>query len=394
MNDTGVVWIVLLIASATMLRVPRAYYHLYSRLEPYPARRTLKALRQYVMAIGIWFSAWAILQSIASITLDIQSPIVPALLASSLSWMIVRSVAKFPTQWRNQPPYLSNDRAYDAFMKVLADRASEAKNAPEKRDEYLKRLYRDDRVRMQVISHYLHEHQGQDWITLKRHQLTYHPSHQRLRFTLLFILALTPAIIPYALGIIDPTMTEGNASLTIVVTILATVFYSPLFDPTSAALMFGIASFMLLSIGILMEFDRTRPMVPGIAALCVLAILSVVMGHYLQTYVVERTDTPIAEATDWVLGQVRSVENQLDGSFLVDTARNFSGTLDRQLDNIEQYLELIRDYVLRLQSLVGSFFIIPALLFWCGLGGAAIWELYVSDAADVTFHHRMRKPEI
>jgi hypothetical protein len=66
-------------------QVGLAHYHLHQRLQPDPAARMLRAFARYLGALLLALSSWAVLQTISSILLDIQSPLLPLLLASFLT---------------------------------------------------------------------------------------------------------------------------------------------------------------------------------------------------------------------------------------------------------------------------------------------------------------------
>lgn len=385
-----ILYILLAIPLAALRDVGLAHWHLHRKIEPDPWRRFFGALFQYGSVLAVWFSIWAVMQSASALLFSADHPLIPIVLSTASAFAINRWVLRKPTAWRGRPPLLSKDRAYDGFLRIVADRASEARGKPEERQSYLDRLYRDDPVRLQVIAAYLNEHRGSPWIALRPHQLAYHPGYNRLRWTLLYLLAIAPVIVPFALSVIEPTITAENVNLTAVAAFAGTLLYGPLFEPQTRNLLFGLAAVLVLGMGIMMEFERSRAAVPGFAGLLMLCIFAVFAAHYVQNYVVEQADTPLMRVTDYLLAQIQEVDGRLRK--FGPAAKIFGYREEAQ--TITEYSRQVRQAVLGFQSAAGSLFILPALLFWGGLSFAAIWEMYFSDAADVTFKHRMRKPAL
>lgn len=373
-----------------------AHYHLYQRLEPDPAARILRAFARYLRALLIAGSSWAVLQAASSILLDIQSPLVPLSLASVLTLIFHRQVLKIPRNWRDMPPYLSADRSYHAFLRLVADRAAEAKNAPERAERYVQRMYRDDHARLSAVAQFLQEHAGQSWIHLKPGQLAYHPDFYRFPLTTLYLAALLPVILPFLLSVYDPVITEGNLPLTVLASALASIFYSPLFDAAWLPWITALALGFILMLTLTSEVPRLRFLTPGLSGLIALALLLCFTASYVQTYVIERSDTPLMAATDYVLGHLSNA------ALLIGRADDYRGMIEMfmgrdalsAIDSFEELVDAMRARVLAIQSRLGGLFILPALLLWGGLTIGVLWELNFSPAAQVTFRGRMRKPQL
>jgi hypothetical protein len=245
-------------------QVGLAHYHLHQRLQPDPAARMLRAFTRYLGALLLALSSWAVLQTISSILLDIQSPLLPLLLASFLTLAFHRQMLKTPRNWRALPPYLSDDRSYHAFLRLVAERAAEAKAAPERADLYLQRMYGDDRARLSAVAQFLHEHEDENWIPLKPNQLAYHPDFYRFPLSTLYLAALLPVILPFLLSVYDPVITSDNLSLTVVASALASVFYSPLFDTSLLPWITALALGFVIILAVTSEVPRLRFLTPGL----------------------------------------------------------------------------------------------------------------------------------
>lgn len=373
-----------------------AHYHLYRRLEPDPAARALRSLARYLAAVLLAFSSWAVLQTALAVLLDLQSTALPLLIASLFALVFYRQVLNTPRNWRDRPPYLSADRAYHAFLRLVADRAAEAKGAPERAVRYLARLYDNDRARMLAVGQYLEEHEEADWLPLKPAQQAYHPDYYRFPVTTGYLIALLPVILPFLLRVYDPVITEANLSLTILASALASLFYSPLFDAGWLLWITALSLGFVIVLALTSELSRLRFLAPGLSSLIALAILGCFLVSYLQTYVIERQETPLMAATDYVLGHLS------DAAAVVGRAEDYRGMIELLLgheaittiDSLDGMIEALRERVLALQSRLGGLFMLPALLFWGGLTLGVIWELNYSPAAQVTFRQRMRKPQI
>jgi hypothetical protein len=381
-------FLLLLIPLIALRHTALAHWHLRRRIEPEPWRRAFGAAFQFGSALALWFSFYAALRSASTLLLGHDHPLIPILLSTALSLAINRWILKKPTRWRDRPPLLSKDRAYECFLRIVADRASEARHRPDRREAYFERLRRDDAARLQAVAAYMSEHRGRDWIALKPAQLAYHPDHNRLPWTLLYLAALAPVIVPLALSVIEPSITAQTADLTIVVTFLGTLLYGPLFEPQMRYVLFALAATLVIGMAILLEIPRLRAMTPGFAGLIMLTILGLIVVHYVESYVIAQTQTPLVRATDYLLAELADIEGSLRK---FGGAARFLGYSD-EVQTVAQYGQDIRQAVLKLQSAAGSLFILPALLFWGGLTFAAIWEMYASAAGDVTFRARMRKP--
>jgi hypothetical protein len=192
-----------------------AHYHLYSRLEPDRMARFFRALRRYLASLILAFSAWAVLQAAFGILLEITSPVLPMIFATIFSAAFNRFVMRIPSDWRTRPPYLSEDRSYHAFLQVVAERAAEVKQQPDKQPIYLKRMYENDQARMSAVGQYLAEHQGQEWIMLSPYQRHYHPDYFRLPYTTFYVIALLPIVLPFVFSFYAPSITEANLDLTL-----------------------------------------------------------------------------------------------------------------------------------------------------------------------------------
>jgi hypothetical protein len=377
-------------------QVGLAHYHLHQRLQPDPAARMLRAFTRYLGALLLALSSWAVLQTISSILLDIQSPLLPLLLASFLTLAFHRQMLKTPRNWRALPPYLSDDRSYHAFLRLVAERAAEAKAAPERADLYLQRMYGDDRARLSAVAQFLHEHEDENWIPLKPNQLAYHPDFYRFPLSTLYLAALLPVILPFLLSVYDPVITSDNLSLTVVASALASVFYSPLFDTSLLPWITALALGFVIILAVTSEVPRLRFLTPGLSGLIALALFLTFMVSYLQTYVIERSDTPLITATDYVLGHLSNA------ALLIGRAEDYRGMIEMfmgrdaisAIDSFDGLIEAIRSRVLALQSRLGGLFILPALIFWGTLTIGVLWELNFSPAAQVTFRRRMRKPQL
>jgi hypothetical protein len=377
-------------------QVGLAHYHLHQRLQPDPAARMLRAFARYLGALLLALSSWAVLQTISSILLDIQSPLLPLLLASFLTLTFHRQMLKTPRNWRALPPYLSADRSYHAFLRLVAERAAEAKAAPERAERYLQRMYGDDRARLSAVAQFLHEHEDENWIPLKPNQLAYHPDFYRFPLSTLYLAALLPVILPFLLSVYDPVITSDNLSLTVVASALASVFYSPLFDTSLLPWITALALGFVIILAVTSEVPRLRFLTPGLSGLIALALFLTFMVSYLQTYVIERSDTPLITATDYVLGHLSNA------ALLIGRAEDYRGMIEMfmgrdaisAIDSFDGLIEAIRSRVLALQSRLGGLFILPALIFWGTLTIGVLWELNFSPAAQVTFRRRMRKPQL
>jgi hypothetical protein len=377
-------------------QVGLAHYHLHQRLQPDPAARMLRAFTRYLGALLLALSSWAVLQTISSILLDIQSPLLPLLLASFLTLAFHRQMLKTPRNWRALPPYLSDDRSYHAFLRLVAERAAEAKAAPERAERYLQRMYGDDRARLSAVAQFLHEHEDENWIPLKPNQLAYHPDFYRFPLSTLYLAALLPVILPFLLSVYDPVITSDNLSLTVVASALASVFYSPLFDTSLLPWITALALGFVIILAVTSEVPRLRFLTPGLSGLIALALFLTFMVSYLQTYVIERSDTPLITATDYVLGHLSNA------ALLIGRAEDYRGMIEMfmgrdaisAIDSFDGLIEAIRSRVLALQSRLGGLFILPALIFWGTLTIGVLWELNFSPAAQVTFRRRMRKPQL
>jgi hypothetical protein len=377
-------------------QVGLAHYHLHQRLQPDPAARMLRAFTRYLGALLLALSSWAVLQTISSILLDIQSPLLPLLLASFLTLAFHRQMLKTPRNWRALPPYLSDDRSYHAFLRLVAERAAEAKAAPERADLYLQRMYGDDRARLSAVAQFLHEHEDENWIPLKPNQLAYHPDFYRFPLSTLYLAALLPVILPFLLSVYDPVITSDNLSLTVVASALASVFYSPLFDTSLLPWITALALGFVIILAVTSEVPRLRFLTPGLSGLIALALFLTFMVSYLQTYVIERSDTPLITATDYVLGHLSNA------ALLIGRAEDYRGMIEMfmgrdaisAIDSFDGLIEAIRSRVLALQSRLGGLFILPAMIFWGTLTIGVLWELNFSPAAQVTFRRRMRKPQL
>lgn len=373
-----------------------AYYHLYQRLEPDPSGRALRSMRRYLGSLILAFSAWAILQTTLGILFEITSPIMPMIAATLLAGLFNQFVMRTPANWRELPPYLSEDRSYHAFLQVVADRAAEVKAAPEKRDAYLKRMYADDQARMIAVGQYLAEHKNQSWIMLKPDQLNYHPDLFRFPITALYLVALLPILVPFLLSFYDPTITEKNIELTVIASALASIFYSPLFDPDMLRIITFLAASIVIALMVSSELRKLRYIAPPMVGLFAMGLLLCFITSYVQTYVIDRTDTALMQATEYALDKL-------------GLAARAIGEADRlkwamELANARNTIELVREVdiwvtwarraVLDFQSRLGGLFILPALFFWSGLTAAVIWEINFSHAAQITFRSRMRKPQV
>lgn len=369
-----------------------AYYHLYQRLDPEPRQRAARAVLQYLTVLVWFFSIYAVVQLAIAVLLGEPSPITAAIIGTVATIAINRYVLKKPTDWQGRAPYLARDRRYDAFLKVLADRAAEVRGKPEHRDRYLERFHADDRTRLQVISAYLEEYPERRMIGLRPDQLAYHPSYNRLSRFLIYLLALTPMIVPFAIGIINPTVTDENADLTTIAAILGTLLYGPLFDEGAAWTWFLLSAALVIGTAVMMEFDRTRAIAPGFASFAIFAMLLFVIWHYLDAYVVRELDTPLIRATDYLLRRLDAIEDHTESRFarfIIDMAGG-----GEQLRSFKTASAVFREQVAQFQRIAGGLFILPAVLFWGWISSRAIWELQFSEAAEVTFHLRMRMPEI
>ena len=373
-----------------------AYFHLYRRIEPDPSARALRACARYCGALLLALSCWSVLQLASSILLDVPSTALPLMIASLITLAIHRQLRSTPRGWRHLPPYLSADRSYDTFLRLVAERAAEAKGAPDRAPRYLQRLYGDDRARMLAISQYLDEHRGAAWLTLAPAQLAYHPDYYRFPLTTLYIAALLPVILPFLFSVYEPAITDANLSLTVVASVLASMFYSPLFDAAWLPWITGLALAFILVLAVTSELPRLRVLAPGLSGLIALALGLAFMASTLQTYVIERSDTPLMAATDFVLGHLANA------ALLIERAEELRGGISfflgrdalAAIDGFDALIEATRARVLAIQSRLGGLFVLPALLFWSGLTAAVLWELNFSQAAQVTFRGRMRKPLI
>lgn len=391
--DHPLITIAALVLPLIALRdVGLGYYHLYARIEPDPRHRAARAIMQYVSVLVWFFVIYAIVKIATAVLLDSRSAIPPAIVSTLATLAINHYVLRKPTDWRGKPPYLARDRRYDAFLKILADRAAEVRDRASQRDKYLQRFYENDRTRLQVISAYLEEHPDQRMIALKPHQLAYHPSYNRLSYFLIYLLALVPVMVPLAFDILSPTVTADNANMTTVAALLGTLLYGPLFDADNAWTWFIMAAILVIGTAVMMEFNRLRPVAPGFASLMIFAILGFVIWRYIDAYIVQELNTPFVQATDYILQKLNTLEGAADSSvarFIVGLA---GGTSEFQ--SLRAASAEVREMIVQFQRIAGGLFILPAVIFWGWLSFRAIWELQFSEAAEVTFHHQMRMPEV
>lgn len=358
--------------------------------------RFFRALRRYLASLILTFSAWAILQAAFGILLEITSPVLPMIFATIFTAAFNRFVMRIPSDWRTRPPYLSEDRSYHAFLQVVAERAAEVKQQPDKQPIYLKRMYENDHARMSAVGQYLAEHQGQEWIMLSPHQRHYHPDYFRLPYTTFYVIALLPIVLPFVFSFYAPSITEANLDLTLITSALASVFYSPLFDesmlPFITWLALGSASAYIAG----REIAAMRFAVPGVFGLCALAFFLCFMTSYVQSYVIDRADTPLIQLVDYLMVQSDDFAGYISQAdiFRGPIEAAFGSSLIDKLEAADDYVTFARETLLNLQSRLGGFFVLPAFLLWGGLTAAAIWEINFSPAAQVTFKGRMRKPQV
>jgi len=373
-----------------------AHYHLYQRLEPDPVGRLIRSLRRYAGSVILAFSTWAVLQTALGILFEITSPVMPMVIATVLAMLFNRFAMRTPANWRELPPYLSEDRSYHAFLQIVADRAAEVKASPDKRNAYLQRMYASDQARMTAVGQYLAEHRTQSWITLKPDQLTYHPDLYRFPLTTVYLVALLPILVPFFLGFYDPTITERNIQLTLIASAFASLFYSPLFDATILPVITGLAAGIVLALAASSEVARLRAIVPPLVGLLALALWLCFVISYVQTYVVERAETPLVQATEFALGKLRLAADAIDSAEKAKGGMRIFGMRSaiELLQNADEWVKSGRQIVLDIQSRLGGLFILPALLFWTAITAAVISEINFSHAAQVTFRSRMRKPQV
>lgn len=373
-----------------------SHYHLHKRLEPDPTARFFRAFFRYLASVFLALSVWGICQTFAAVLFSITSPFIPMVLATLFTMAFNHYVLRTPADWREQQPYLAEDRSYHTFLRLVADRAAEIKGRPDRRDAYLERMYADEGARLQAVGQYLTEHRDQDWLTLKPSQLAYHPAHFRFPMTTLYMLALLPIIIPFMLRLVDPAITEENLSLTVIASALGAIFYSPLFDPGALIWITSIAVATILCLAVFSEFERLKAFLPGLVGLLVFAMFGVFMWHYLQTYVAESSDTGLMRVTNFVLDRIETAATAVSKGQNVEGALRFLGMHEavELLGNADKWVTYVRERVLAFQSRVGVLFMLPAFLFWGGLTLGVMWELHFTQAAQVTFFNRMRKPAI
>lgn len=183
---------------AVAFEAARSYQHLYRKIDPDPVHRFMRAAGRWISLMTIGLIAWLVCATVILILFG-DNRFWPVALAAAVMKGTLLLGYRVPINWWTHPPLVSRDRNYQAFLEIVAERAAEVKGTPEKRAIYLRRMYENDYVRMQVIADFLREHQHDTWITLSYSQSKLHPNHYRLIGTTIYIIALLPVILPFLL---------------------------------------------------------------------------------------------------------------------------------------------------------------------------------------------------